>query len=104
MKIKPELYAALKSDIESVVKSLGIDVAIADGGKGGLKTMWELFHKTRRDRSYPDTHPAFAQGVWKRILPYDGRNYTCFYADGCNDSHIETALRKIKTELTTNPF
>lgn len=99
MKMSPEIFEAMKADILSVAKALQIDIKSADGGSTGLKTMWELLHKVSQDRAFDDSHPAFQSGAWKRVLPCDKRNYCFYYADDCDDSHVETALRKIKDSL-----
>lgn len=90
-----------QSDIKTVADANGIDIATAPPGKTGLLTMHALFTIARRNRAYDDTHPHFANGTWKRVLPFDGSDYNEYYADGGNDSHLETLLRKIKTNLTT---
>ena len=100
MKIDPQVYERMKSDIAALATHHKIDVATADGGKTGLKTMWTLLDSARRNRAYDNNHPAFKSGQWPRVLPYDGSEYTVYYKGGCNDSHVETALRKIKKELS----
>jgi hypothetical protein len=99
MKISPEIYESVKADIKTVADTLGVNVATADGGDTGLKTMWGLLTIVSRNRAYGDEHPAFAQGVWARVLPCDGRDYCFYYANGCNDTHVATMLRNIKAEL-----
>lgn len=69
-----------------------------DHGKG-LKLLYALLNIVSRNRAYDDNHPFFQNGKWKRILPYDGRNYCFYYDDNTNDSHVETLLKSIKKEL-----
>lgn len=99
MKIKKDIYESMRSDIKTVADSMGIDIRTADSGKTGLKTMWGLLSIVSRDRAYDDKHPLFANGSWKRILPHDGREYCFYYAEGCHDEHVATALKNIKEEL-----
>ncbi len=51
-------------------------------------------------RAYDDKHPYFANRPQARILPYDGRDFCFYYANGCNDTHVATALKRIKAELS----
>lgn len=90
-----------QSDIKTVADANGIDIATAPAGKTGLLTMYTLLDIARRNRSYDDTHPRFVDGTWKRVLPFDGSAYCEYYENGGNDNHVETLLRKIKTNLTT---
>ena len=98
--MSPQDYTAIKADIVTVAQQLGVDLATSDGGKTGLKTMYALYFKTCEDRSYDDSHPNFVSGRWTRILPYTGRKYCWLYDVGLNDTHIATALQKIKAALS----
>jgi hypothetical protein len=100
MKITPADFAQLKIDIATAAKALGVNIAAADGGKTGLLTMHGLHTVVDRNRAYDDAHPGFAGGAWKRVLPFTGRDYCHLYNAGLNDSHIATALHRIKAELT----
>ncbi len=99
MKISHEIYCILKHDIAAIVAANKIDLETANGGKTGLMTMYNLLYRACNDRSYNDEHPNFKSGYWKRILPYNGRDYCFYYDNDCNDSHLNTVLRKIKQEL-----
>lgn len=99
MKMPTAVYQDLRADIFEVVKILKIDLMKEDHGTTGLKAMYALQTITERNRSYDDQHPGFAQGHWKRVLPHTGRKSCYLYDLGLNDTHIATALRKIKEEL-----
>lgn len=71
-------------------------------GESGLLFMHELLKKLSTDRAYADTHPSFKQGIWKRILPFDNREYCFYYVDGANDDHLNTLLRAVKKKLQEN--
>lgn len=62
---------------------------------------WKLFDHAIRQLSYDDTHPAFANGTWDRIVPnVPGFSVHVYYdAESLNDDHIDTALRHIMSEL-----
>ena len=99
MKLEPILQETL-ADCTAVAAALGIDVANADGGKTGLKTMYGIFDVACRNRSYDDSHPGFAGGQWERILPYTGRDYCWYYkAFDCDDSHLATLLKRVKQAM-----
>ncbi len=100
MKISPEIYKSMKDDIKAVADHFKINVATADGGQTGLKTMYGLLNVVSDNRAYDDNHPGYIRGIWTRVLPYDGRDHCFYYANGCNDTHVATALRKIKQELS----
>lgn len=92
------------SDIRAVADFHHVDVSTAHGGETGLATMWGLLSQVSVNRAYDDAHPRWGvAGIAPRILPYDGRDYCFYYADGCNDTHVATALRRIKAELTAVP-
>lgn len=95
------LIESLTSDIQVVCSAYGVllsDVAKPEG-KTGLKTMWKLLDIISKNRAYDDSHPGFASGAWKRVLPFDGRDYCFYYADGANDTHVQTLLRHIQKSL-----
>lgn len=93
------LLESLTADIRAVADHYKVDIATADGGKTGLKTMYGLLDIVSKNRAYNDSHPGFASGHWKRILPYDGRNYCWYYENECDDSHVATLLKRIKSDL-----
>jgi hypothetical protein len=88
-------------DARVVIESLGIDLTNADHGISGLKVMHGIHTVISRNRAYDDSHPFFASGHWTRCLPYDGRDYCWLYEGGCNDTHVETLLRRVKSILLT---
>jgi hypothetical protein len=102
MKIKPEIYLKLKEDIKAVLDFYKVDIAKADGGTTGLKTMYLALDIACRNRAYDDTHIGYTSKAWTRVLPYDGTSATYYYQDGCNDTHLATALKQIKKEIMLN--
>jgi hypothetical protein len=78
MRIKPEKYETMRAGMIAAVMDLGGAAKIAE-----------------QYRSYSDTRILF--DVWAIAL----RSLPGFdqYSNGDNDSHIETALRKIGNEL-----
>lgn len=92
-------FASVLSDIRAIADYYKVDVSTSDGGKTGLKTMYALFDVLCKNRAYDDSHPGFATGAWKRVLPFDGRDYCFLYAGGCDDSHVATLLRKVKSAM-----
>jgi transposase len=101
MKIKGTKYATMLDAMRAVVDDYGgpsaVKAAQAERQWTDMAVLWNLWHVCQRNLSYDDTHPAFAQGVWKRIIPQN----TAFdmYSDDDNDTHLATALRKIGREL-----
>jgi hypothetical protein len=96
------LHDRYLEDMRAVLAAEGIPTsALEDGSKTGLKRMWDLLHRCRRDRAYSDSHPAFQSGTWLRTLPYDGSDYCEFYAGGTNDDHVTTLIRSLKKHLIT---
>lgn len=55
--------------------------------------MRQLLTQVSVNRAYDDSHPRWQQAT--RVLPYDGRDYCFYYADGANDTHVETLLKRI---------
>lgn len=98
MKIAPEVYESMKSDIRTVVDHYGKDLFRVSKPES-LAGVWAALTNVSRDRAYSDSHPFYHNGAWTRVLPYDGRDYCFYYANGCNDDHVATALRNIKREL-----
>lgn len=99
MKMPKEIYNSMKNDFKEVINKTGFDFVNADHGKTGLRVMYLILNKISHDRAYDNSHPGFKQGAWKRILPYDGRKFCFYYVEGCNDTHVATALKNIKKEL-----
>ncbi len=102
MKISPEIYKQIKDDIAAVMKALnGLELNRLDLTKDDehLTVMWSLLGIVSHNRAFDDSHPSFANGDCKRILPYDGRDYCFYYTNGCNDKHVATALRAIREDL-----
>lgn len=96
MKIAPEIYESMKSDIASVVDHIGRARFACPGLT--LSPMWDALIIVAHNRAFDDKHPAYVDGR-VRVLPHDGRDFCFYYANGCNDSHVATALRSIKREL-----
>jgi hypothetical protein len=95
MKASKELYESVKGDIKVMGDYFKVnynDLSIGD--------LWRLLSFVSRDRAYDDLHPGFASKVYKRLLPYDGRDYCFYYKEGLNDDHVTTMLKSIKKELT----
>lgn len=109
MKMSVTLYTDLKNDCETILK-LGTflnDVFKPDNISG----LWRMFNVIMFQRNNDDTHPGFQNGT-PRILPFWSRNgetqeiqgndtwLNRFYVDeDLNDSHIQTALKKIAREI-----
>ncbi len=104
MKMSPEKYAEIKEGIRQIVDHHG-KAKIQDGFKGKSITamMFALFAALWFDLQYEDTHPAYVAGR-VRILPHKDHGWlNNLYNSGLNDSHIETALKKIAKELGLQP-
>lgn len=97
MKIPKEIFEQLKQDILFVVESYKLKSGWKDldHGKSGLKVMWQIYWKVTNQRQYDDSHPKWE--TEKRIFSFD-KDYRDKYKE-FNDSHIDTALRKIKQEI-----
>ena len=96
MKIAPDLYNSIKQDVISVCKSYQLNYSELT-----MRDMFGILNIISKNRAYDDSHPIF-NGTNRRVLPYDGRDYCFFYVNGCNDDHVETALKKILKELHEN--
>ena len=103
MKLKHHLEPFV-NDCKAILEATGASLKLADHGESGLKFMHLLHHMVAKNRAYGDDHPAFAQGAWKRLLPYDGRDYCWLYDDDCNDDHVATMLREAKKRLEAMGF
>lgn len=102
MKISREMFDSVKADFLEVIRLLGLgnEWDKLDHGTSGLRVAYSILHQISFDRSYDDNHPAFKAGR-VRLLPYDGREYCFYYADGCNDDHVKTMLKKILEQIRT---
>ncbi len=99
MRIKAQQYDTMRVALKAVVDHAGGAEAVRK--QYATKTMgrllWDLWHVAEDNLRYDDTHPGFANGHWPRVFPHNPS--FDLYANGVNDSHIETALRKIGKEL-----
>jgi hypothetical protein len=104
MKLK-HLIQPIFDDCQTILKEGNIDFndPVINHGETGLKFMYDLLHTISRNRSFNDEHPFFKNGMIKRCLPYDGRDY-CFYYENndTDDSHLNSLLRKVKSMLILN--
>lgn len=99
MKMSKPLFDRLKSDCEAVVKHYGVTLESIKN----YSDIWAVFRTVCRHRSYDDRHYIFTDLGHQRILEpthvfqTHGKKYLdLFYKDeDLNDSHIETALKKI---------
>lgn len=94
MKMNPKTFEALKRDMTAICVAKKLCYA------GGMRDAWNVFHRVMQDRSYDTAHPYYdpaSPHYRARIVPYVGHNagIGAIYAEGLDDSHIETALRKI---------
>lgn len=100
MKLK-HLIQPLTEDFTTICVATGtlLTDAAEPAGKTGLQTMYALLDMVSKNRAYDDSHPGFASGTWKRLLPHDGRDYCFYYADGANDTHVATLLKAVQANL-----
>lgn len=99
MKINQHDYVIMFHAVKAVVENAGGPQPIKDryADKTVRRMLWDVWHAADNNLRYDDTHPGFAKGLWPRVHPqYPGFD---LYANGLNDSHIETALHKIGKEL-----
>lgn len=111
MKMSRALYDELASDIREL-----LSVTRPDGLREVPTTgeMWALFNRVMLERMNDDTHPMWRRngGPRTRLLAFWSRNgeskemqgndhwLNRFYVgEDLNDSHIETALKRIAQEL-----
>lgn len=99
MKMTEAQYNEWKGDIRTVGNSLGIlkSVQYSPQGVTGLKHMYLLARIVDENRIHDDAWFEAAGRV--RVLPHLGRKYYGMYHTGLDDSHIATALKKIRKEL-----
>lgn len=105
MKIKGARYEELKEGVRAILAHHGLDQLkqhYKEANYPESSMMWELLNQALYDFENDDTHPAYRKGGRTRIVPCKAREWN-LYADGVNDSHIETALRKIGKELGLIP-
>ena len=105
MRIKGTRYQELKEGVRAILDHHGLDQLEEHYKKANYSVtsmMWELLNQVLYDFENDDSHPAYAKCGRTRIVPYKGREWN-LYADGVNDSHIETALKKIGKELGLIP-
>ena len=107
-RIKHEaLLPQMKEDFAAVCKVANIDLAdIANhavkSGKWPTQAIWGIFSEICFQRDNPDDNPIWAwraerRGTIPRVLPFTVHNWSSitFYADGGNDSHIDSLLRRV---------
>ena len=102
MKISNQDYAKMKADISAVAKARNVD--FTNGGEYDAKVfspriMFDLLAFASHNRAFDDAHPQYVSNPAFRVLPFTGQDYCWYYKSGLNDTHIETALRKIQTEI-----
>jgi len=98
MKMSPERFAQLVSDLRTVVDYHGPATVRQWLRSNKVNCLFALWHGILFDRMNPDTHPAFTQRKRDRILPFAGYDYDP-YAGDLNDEHIYTALRRAAKSL-----
>lgn len=98
MKIKQELYEKMKTAMELMINSFGGSQKINErfANKSRITKLWSIWNAASFDLMYDDTHPAYRKK--QRVVPYE-EGFNVYNDDDINDSHIETALKKIGTEL-----
>lgn len=94
MKFSKEDYEELKADFKLIVSAYNLTA-------GMPVNVWGIYHRILEDHAYDDEHPSYKAGR-KRVCKYDGRSTQYWYKKGYDDSHINTALKKIKKELLPN--
>lgn len=96
----PEIVADFRAILQAYYKPEELPAIVA-----GLSVpqAWYLLSIVSRNRAYDDNHPAFVANHWKRVLPFDGREYCFYYRDGANDSHVTTLLRNAIKALQATP-
>jgi hypothetical protein len=101
MKIVAAKYAKMLAGMRAVVDHLGGPAVVNDkahtSGFSETRSLWDLWHIVSDNLKYDDSHPWFISGRWTRLIPQDATFDV--YSDGANDSHIETALKRIAKEL-----
>lgn len=102
MKLDQTTYNKIKVAVKAVVEHAGGPQAVkAEYQQQNLterRMLWDVFRFASRNLQYDDTHPAFSQGMWTRVCPYDP--HFNVYADrSVKDDHIFTALKRIGKEL-----
>lgn len=95
MKMPTNEYESLKADYLAMVAALQERHGPLNYSERGM--MWRIYHRVCDDRSYDDSHPFYiGESPRPRVLAFiDWRWNSKFYDMGLNDSHIETALRRI---------
>ena len=108
MKMSKKLYDDLFHDCQVMFHARKLE----NQNKPSNQEMWALFNHVMFDRMNDDSHPAYAKGH-VRVLPFwsrDGESraeqgndhwLNRFYIEeDLNDSHIETALKRIAKSIT----
>jgi hypothetical protein len=88
-KMQPATYADLKNDIAAAIAKIGYTMR----GDTPMLDLWNLVSMINRNRAIDGNLPG-------RILPHTGRPQNWLYKMGLNDTHIDTALRSIRKELS----
>ena len=99
MKISDQLFQEMKEGFQKIIDAFGKDKMIewSSQFKTNAGFMWNVWHMVQFDWTSTDDHPFYLNGR-KRYNPYRDRMWT-IYKDGIHDAHIETALKKICTQL-----
>jgi len=107
MKIKGEKYEIMNDAIEKFVdhhskEKVKLFLHNAHLQKGAIRgAIWRIWHEVEKNLLFSDEHPAFKNGTWIRIIPYN-TNFKTYSNEDC-DSHLETALKKILKDLGVFP-
>ncbi len=99
MKIKQPQFDTMMAAVKAAVEHAGGPQAVrkAYATKTVGRMLWDLWNTASDSLKYDDSHPFFVSGEWSRVCPQQPAFDV--YANGANDAHIETALRKIGKAL-----
>ena len=100
MKVTPEVYSKMKSDIKVMLKVYFPYAETIPFEFFRISDMHDIWFKTFVNRNYEDSHPMVKKREGKRVLSFDP-NYELYPCD-TNDNSIQTALIKIFKELTSS--
>lgn len=98
MKITGTQYSIIKDGMAKVIAYVGHEAVQKrlDSGISLELAMWDLFWAVYFDIKFDDTHPTYLKGR-VRIVNHDATYDK--YANGANDNHWNSALKKMMREF-----
>lgn len=97
IKMSDAHYQDLAESCVKVIDKVGKEKVLEAYKAKPVRAMWEIFHEVNFQKKNDDLHPSFKREPDRRVIAYD-KNFDA-YAGGVNDSHIQSALKSIFSQI-----